>query len=93
MSATLTIEGASEAPNVFTYDAGTVVNATAVPDTNWIFDHWILDGTNTTTNPYPVTMDADHTLQAVFVATSPIPNNNNNAVLIAVLIAAAVLLL
>ena len=49
------------------YLLGTVVNATAVPNPIWVFDHWVLDGSyNGTANPRQVTMDAPHNLTAVF---------------------------
>lgn len=57
----------SPAPGTYIYDAGTAVEVTAVPDSGWEFDHWVLDGVNVgAMNPYTVTLDNNHTLEAVF---------------------------
>jgi parallel beta-helix repeat protein len=54
-------------PGVYTYAAGSNISVTAIPDTNYAFDHWELDGANIgVTNPITVTMDTNHTLHAVF---------------------------
>jgi hypothetical protein len=54
-------------PGSYLYDEGTVVPVTAFPDSGYVLDHWELDGDNVgSANPYNVTMDADHTLRAVF---------------------------
>lgn len=42
--------------------------------TPYYFDRWSLDYVNTVTNPITVTMDADHSLIAYFVATPTPPN-------------------
>lgn len=42
---------------------------TAIPDSGWKFDHWILDSVNVgSENPYTVVMDTGHSLTAVFLA-------------------------
>ncbi|UCH98232.1 MAG: PKD domain-containing protein, partial [Candidatus Aminicenantes bacterium] len=48
-----------------TYDEGTVVTLTAVPDSGWKFDNWTGDLTGTT-NPDTITMDANKTVTANF---------------------------
>ncbi|WMN10674.1 InlB B-repeat-containing protein [Marivirga salinae] len=53
------------APTNGTYDNGTVVELTAVPDAGYQFDGWSGDATGTT-NPISVTMDADKTVTATF---------------------------
>jgi hypothetical protein len=54
-------------PGNHTYNAEASVQVTAVPDANYIFDHWELDGVNTgATNPINITIDQNHTLNAVF---------------------------
>jgi len=56
-------------PGNYTYVNGTVVSVTAIPDANYVFDHWELDETNIgTNNPTDVLMDANHTLLAVFTS-------------------------
>ena len=54
-------------PMTYTYDAGSSVSVQALPSTNYMFDHWELDGSYAgTDNPTTVQMDDDHTLHAVF---------------------------
>lgn len=62
--------GGTISPSVGThlYDQGTVVSCIATPDGDHTFDHWIVDATTSTTNPYQVTMNANHTLTPVFKA-------------------------
>jgi hypothetical protein len=49
------------------YTKGTQVSVTAIPDTNYQLDHWLLDGNNAgSSNPITVTMGSPHTLKAVF---------------------------
>jgi hypothetical protein len=53
------------------YDAGETVSMTAQPSAGWRLDHWELDGVDVgDDNPRSVTMDADHTVTAVFVQIS-----------------------
>ncbi|MEM3699768.1 MAG: DNRLRE domain-containing protein [Candidatus Bathyarchaeia archaeon] len=55
------------ASGVYTYPAGTVVQVTAIPNTGYRFDYWVLDGSPAgSANPISITMNNDHTLQAVF---------------------------
>jgi PKD repeat protein len=54
------------------YDEGSVVNVDAQPEVGWVLDHWLLDGVFVeAADPLPITMDADHTLSAVFEAWTP----------------------
>jgi hypothetical protein len=59
------------APGIWTYESGTTVPVTAIPATNYILDHWELDGYWNYSNPINVTMDSDHALHAVFVYSPP----------------------
>ena len=58
-------------PGIHNYESGTVVSVTAIPDTNYLLDHWELDGVWNYSNPISVTMNSDHTLHAVFVFSPP----------------------
>jgi hypothetical protein len=54
-------------PGTYDYAAGSAVQVTALPNANYIFDHWELDNVDVgSANPYTVTMDKNHTLKAVF---------------------------
>lgn len=54
-------------PGIYTYDEGANVQVTAIPDANYEFAYWELDGEyNGTSNPTNVLMDKNHTLKAVF---------------------------
>ena len=54
-------------PGTYTYDEGSLVDVTAIPDDGWTLDYWDLDGSNVgDANPYTVTMNADYTLTAFF---------------------------
>jgi M6 family metalloprotease-like protein/uncharacterized repeat protein (TIGR02543 family) len=52
-------------PDTYTYDYGTQVEVTAVPDSGYEFSGWSGAATGTT-NPITITMDADKTLTANF---------------------------
>jgi hypothetical protein len=55
------------APETYTYVNGTVAQVTAIPEANYVFDHWELDGANIgSDNPITVLMDSNHTLKAFF---------------------------
>lgn len=63
----------SPTPGTYTHNAGSTVQVTASPNTNYILDHWELDTVNVgSANPYSVLMDKNHTLKAVF-ASAPSP--------------------
>jgi hypothetical protein len=54
-------------PGNYTYPAGSIIQATAIPNTNYTLDYWELNGVNIgRTNPVSLTMDRNYTLQAVF---------------------------
>lgn len=51
------------------YTVGSVATISAIPQTNYMFDHWELDNTNIgSANPLSVTIDTNHALHAVFKA-------------------------
>jgi Divergent InlB B-repeat domain len=44
----------------------------ATPSSGWVFDHWLLDGSNIgSQNPYTVNMNDNHQLKAVFTQGQP----------------------
>jgi hypothetical protein len=54
-------------PGTYTYVANATVQVTAIPNPNYVFDHWELDNVDIgSVNPHSVTMDTNHTLKAVF---------------------------
>ncbi|MFC1488076.1 Ig-like domain-containing protein, partial [Thermoproteota archaeon] len=60
------------AAGVHNYADGTLVNVTASPDSGWVLDYWLLDSVDVgSVNPYQVTMDANHSLTAIFVDNTP----------------------
>jgi len=60
------------APNTYAYSEGAVVPVTAIPSSGYILDYWLLGVVNVgSVNPFSVIMDADYTLQAVFVEAPP----------------------
>lgn len=63
----------SPAPGVYAYAYGTMVSVTALPSVGYMLDHWILDAVNVgSANPYAVTMNQNHTLQALFKKISAV---------------------
>ena len=50
------------------YIQGTIVNVEATPDPNWVFSHWLLDGSNEYSNPVTIVMNSSHYLRPVFTA-------------------------
>ena len=72
--ATTTGGTTNPAPGTYTYTANSTVQVTAIPDANYLFDHWELDNVNVgSANPYIVTMDKNHTLKAFFTHSPPPP--------------------
>lgn len=71
-----TIGGTTDpAPGTYSYIVNSIVQVTAIPDANYIFDHWELDTINVgSANPYTVLMDNNHTLKAVFTYLPPPPS-------------------
>jgi len=62
----------SKNPDQATYAYGASVELTATANPGWTFSSWLLDSVNVgSANPYTVTMNADHTLTAVFVEVPP----------------------
>jgi hypothetical protein len=60
------------APGTYSYAANSTVQVTAIPDADYVFDHWELDTINVgPANPYTVLMDNNHTLKAVFTYSPP----------------------
>ena len=61
------------APGLYTVDSGSLQTITSIPDSGYQLDHWDLDGSNVgNSTSYAVTMNADHTVTAVYL---PIPPN------------------
>jgi len=51
-----------------TFPIDSSVEVHAFPEEGWVLGYWVLDGTNVgNENPYTVTMDADHSLEAIFL--------------------------
>jgi hypothetical protein len=70
----ITTSGGSTTPSpgAYTFNEGSTVQVTAVANSSYLFDHWELDGAKVgSANPYTVLMNADHTLKATFVRSSP----------------------
>jgi hypothetical protein len=63
-------------PGIYSYSSGQVVQVTAIPNSGYVLNHWEFDGTNVSSsnNPYSVTMNADHTLRAVFTQAPAPPS-------------------
>jgi len=76
LTITITTGGTTNPPpGAHVYPSGTNVPITAIPYTGYQFHHWELDSVGVgSANPYTVTMNDDHTLDAVFEeAPSPPP--------------------
>ncbi len=74
LTITTTLGGTTNPPNSTWYDSGTTASVTAIPDADYVFDHWELDSVTVgSANPYGVYMDTTHTLHAVFVYSPPQP--------------------
>ena len=70
-----TTEGGTTSPALgdHVYSSGTNVPVTATPQYGYKFDHWVLDGSNASSNnPISVTMNKNHTLRAVFKEAPPV---------------------
>jgi len=59
----------SPEPGTYDFPAGETVTLTASADEDWIFQHWLINGSNVTNNPYNLLITEDVTVQAVFNAT------------------------
>jgi ABC-type transport system substrate-binding protein len=75
LTITATIGGTTNpSPGMYTYTANSSVQVTAIPNADYLFDHWELDTVNVgSANPYTVLMDNNHTLKAVFTYSPPPP--------------------
>jgi len=92
LTITATTGGTTDpAPGAHGYGSESTATVTAIPDPNYYFDHWTLDGSPVeSTNPINVLMDSDHDLEAVFTqvtytltittttggTTSPVPGSH-----------------
>jgi hypothetical protein len=59
------------APGTYTYVSGATVSVTAIPNTGFFFNYWLLDSEKRTENPITVIMDSNHTLEAHFIDNTP----------------------
>jgi hypothetical protein len=69
-----TTTGGSTSPTSgnYSFSAGTSVSIQATADIGYAFDHWEIDGVNTgSTNPYVVTMNANHNVLGIFTNLPP----------------------
>jgi hypothetical protein len=68
LTITTTVGGTTDpSAGTYSYAAGSSVKATAIPDENYSFNHWELDGSWNYSNPISIIMDTNHTLHAVFI--------------------------
>jgi parallel beta-helix repeat protein len=69
LTITATADGTTNpSPGTYTYFQGQTTPIQAIPNNGYELDYWELDGGNVgSTNPYQVLMNADHTLNAVYV--------------------------
>jgi len=67
---TITVSGngtTTPAPGVHLYDEGANVSVTALPDSGWVLDNWLLNASDVgSANPYNLTMTSNYNLTAVF---------------------------
>lgn len=65
----------SPLPGTYNYTEGSSHNVTAIPNSGYSFDYWLLDGEERTENPITIIMNANHTLEAVYFAVDITPPN------------------
>ena len=72
LTITTTAGGTTDpAPGTYSYTVNSTIQVTAIPEADYLFEHWELDNIDVgSANPYTVLMGKDHTLRAVF---SPVP--------------------
>jgi hypothetical protein len=71
-----TVGAGTVQPSAGTYENGTAVTLTALPDAGWAFDHW--DGDASGTAPVTtVTVVADTVVVAWFISLPPLIDNDN----------------
>ncbi|MEJ2241413.1 MAG: hypothetical protein P8Y18_04645, partial [Candidatus Bathyarchaeota archaeon] len=72
---TISVSGlGSTSPSVGThsYYEGNSASITATPASEWSFDHWLLDESQSIdSNPFSIAMFSDHTLTAIFTPNTP----------------------
>jgi hypothetical protein len=69
LTITATLGGKTDPPaGTYTYDEGSTVVITAIPDPGYYFDHWEINGTIETANPISVLMNTNITALAAFTA-------------------------
>jgi hypothetical protein len=72
LTVTHTVGGVTDQPSQGWHDAGSLVAVLAIPDTDYVLDHWELDTVDVgSANPYVFNMNPPHTLHAVFVYSPP----------------------
>lgn len=71
LTITTTSGGATDPPSeTYTYASGTTVEVAAIPNVEYKFDHWVLNGSPSgSDNPISIIMDNNYTLEAVFAGT------------------------
>ena len=76
----ISVEGSGTtipSPESYTYNEDRVVTILATPESEWHFDHWILNGANIgADNPTTVTMNQNYQLKAVFEKNTIIIDNS-----------------
>jgi hypothetical protein len=51
----------------YVYNQSSIIQIQATPSNEWKLDHWVIDGINAgSINPLAITMNSQHTIQAVF---------------------------
>lgn len=77
------------APGKYMYAKGDTVRVSAIEFSGYVFKNWLLDGKIVTGKTITVTMDAPHTLEAIFEAYVPPPYELYAGIAIAVIVVAA----
>jgi hypothetical protein len=73
------------AAGVQSYPQSTVVSVNATPASGWGFSYWLLDGSNVSSNSrYALSMNANHTLIAVFELNPTAPTRSPEAVIVSI---------
>ena len=58
------------------YNQSSKIQLTATPEAGWSFEYWVLDNSSTlSVNPFIMTMNKTHTLEAVFTSISVLEND------------------
>lgn len=64
------------------YEEGSIATLTATPDTEWIFQHWVINEETITTNPLQITVDGNKNIVAVFQTTESITEHIINPLVV-----------